>query len=128
MAGTAADSARLRAYAIELRDLLRSGKAEALYREVQPSVSDDRGFYQIAYSPGRDSALAHIERHWIPEWRTDFEADDIRLRKWSGGRIWEVSQVRPDGRVKPLLYQRGSYLRIFVGEVGGELRVVRITF
>ena len=130
--GTAADSARLRDYAVHLRDLLRqapadSAAAEALYDEFGPAVSDSLGWFQVASNPSRGAAVRVFREEWGPTlgW---FEADDVGVRSWSGGRVWELYRadraalpLEPDG----LLQVGGGALQVFVAEIGGRLRVVR---
>jgi hypothetical protein len=133
IAGTPADSARLRAYAVRLRDLLDDADAEGVYREIGPSISDSVGTYQVTMEGTRESDLNDIRREWT-RFRTDFAAADVGLRSWAGGRVWEL--YRDDGVAgalgKRALLLRGddrleTWLRVYVGEVDGALRVVRIT-
>ena len=131
--GTAADSARLRDYAVHLGALLDAADAEAVYDEIGPAISDSTGWYQVTMEGTRESDLADIREAWT-RFRTDFEPDDLGLRSWSGGRVWEV--YRDDGASRALgkraLLLMGedrleTWLRVYVGEVDGRLRVVRIT-
>ncbi|WP_420457098.1 hypothetical protein [Rubrivirga sp.] len=133
IAGTPADSARLRAYAVRLRDLLDGADAEGIYREIGPAINDSVGTYQVTAEGTRERDLDDIRREWT-RFRTDFDEPDVGLRSWAGGRVWELYR---DDEVagalgKRALLLRGddrieTWLRLYVGEVGGELRVVRIT-
>ncbi len=120
------DTTRLKDYAIRLRDFLRRREAEEIYREIQPSISDETGTHQVTYSPAKDSALAHIRTEWCEDFHTSFSRSDVRVRKWSGGRVWELFVVR-EGERKPLFHSTGGrYQKIYVAEIEGKLRVVRL--
>ena len=131
--GTPADSARLRAYAVQLRDLLDAADAEGVYREIGPAIDSETGTYQVTMEGTPERDLDDIRQEWT-RFRTDFDGSDVGLRSWSGGRVWEV--YRDDEAAgalgKQALLLRGdnrleTWLRIYVGEVDGALRVVRIT-
>ena len=118
--GTPADSARLRAYAVRLRDLTAARDTAALVVEFAPSV--DARYRQ---SGAADSA-AFYERNrqaLVLDDPAPFGAEDVGLRSWSGGRVWELT--RPGAR--PLLSGPGGAVRaVYVGEgPDGALRVVR---
>ena len=120
IAGTPADSARLRAYAVQLRDLTAARDTAALMAEFAPSV--DARYRQ---SGAADSA-AFYERNrqaFVLDDPAPFGAPDVGLRSWAGGRVWELT--RPGAR--PLLSGPGGAVRaVYVGEgPDGALRVVR---
>ena len=128
--GTPADSARLRAYAVRLRDLAAAGDT-ALRSEVVRSVGDAyaRRGRPLPPADSLDRAWAAAAAEgtgwfmWGPG-DAPFEAGDVRLRSWAGGRVWELYRDGADG-----LFQgpgRGPFKEVFVGEgPGGALRVVR---
>ncbi len=125
---TPATRKRLKDYAIRLRDLLRSGDAEAIYQEIQPSVSEETGWFKVTRSGRRDSALAQIRREWTEDFQLDFSRSEIGLRQWSSGRVWELFVRRPEGEERPFFWEgpSASYLKVYVAEMGGTLRIVRL--
>lgn len=126
---TPATRKRLKEYAMHLRDLLRSGEAKAIYQEIQPSVSEETGWFKVTRSGRRDSALAQIREEWLRDFRTDFSRSAVTLRRWSGGRVWELSVMRPEEGRRPFFSEgpHSSYLKVYVAEIDGKLRVVRLT-
>ena len=120
------DKERLRDYAIHLRDLLQAGDAEAIYEEFRPSVSKDLGWFKITRSGRRDSAIAHIRTDWTERWQTDFTRSEVALRRWSGGRVWELLVREEDGGLRPFFEgDAATSLDVYVAEIDGELKVVR---
>ena len=125
--GTAADSARLRDYAMQLHHWIAAGHTQKLYEALQPSLSREIGFFRLTASPDRASALEVLRERWVAEWPNhDIDTDDVVLQKWSGGRVWELAYRTPDGRKRPLFDWHERYLRAYVAEIDGELRVVRV--
>jgi hypothetical protein len=120
---------RLRDYAMRLRNLLRTGDAEGIYRQIRPSISEETGWFKVTRSGRRDSALAQIQEEWVQDFRTDFSRSDVRLRRWSEGRVWELSVLRPEEGRRPFFSEgpHSSYLKVYVAEIDGQLRVVRLT-
>jgi hypothetical protein len=51
-----------------------------------------------------------------------FQPDDLEVRPWCGGRIWELTRR---GRKQFLQTADGGWLKAFVGLRNGKLRVVR---
>ena len=129
IAGTPADSARLRAYAVRLRDLTAARDGAALYDELAPSVADRLELAGRPVPP-LDSLRAGWEGEAAAEAfpfsgdLTPFEAGDVQLRSWVGGRVWELYRDGADGLLQRA--GRGTFMSVYVGEgPGGELRVVR---
>jgi hypothetical protein len=120
--GTPADTARLTRYALHLRDLMAQRDTAALYEEFFVAFEDS----YIASAPkptpeGRRDHLASNREHIVLSGLTDelnFDASDVGVRKWAGGRIWELNR----GVGSPLLRN----LPVYVAEVNGSLKVVRI--
>jgi hypothetical protein len=121
------DSSRLKDYAMHLRDLLLAEQPKQIYAELRPSVAEETGAYQVAHEPGREAAVAYIRTEWIPNWETDFARSDVRVRRWCEGRVWELRKRGPGGSLEPLLHSEHSHLKVYVAEIGGELRIVRLT-
>ena len=123
--GTPTDSARLRAYAMHLRDLMAAKDTLNIYRAHKPRFDD------IQFSASK--ALDVIGRNWLaPDWRLEFQASDVALRKWSDGRIWEIYREDEVSRAlrKQALFLAGeerlqTWHTVYVAEVNDSLRVVR---
>ena len=129
LGGTAADSARLRDYAVHLRDLVAAGDGAALYDEFAPALRDNATLSGRPPVPP-DSARARWAQRSASDGTGVVDSDPaplapsgVGLRSWSGGRVWELYRPGADG----LLQGRdgGTYVEVFVGEVDGRLRVVR---
>ena len=126
--GTAADSARLRDYAVHLRDLVAAGDGAALYDEFAPAADDLADLHGLPPVPP-DSLRALWAQDardgggWVGADPAPLAPSEVGLRSWSGGRVWELYRPGADG----LLQGRdgGTYTEVFVGEVDGRLRVVR---
>ena len=131
IAGTPADSARLRAYAARLRDLAAAGDGAAYYDELAPAAAANAALLGVAVPPADSlraawDARAAEGRFPFVDDLVPFRAADVRLRSWAGGRVWELYRGAGD----PLLASawRGAERRqsgAFVAEVDGRLRVVR---
>ena len=122
----AADSARLRAYAVRLRDLTADRDTAALARAFSGKYADEFAWWGGAEGVGEDSAsfAARTRGGVVMGAFEPFSAEDVRLRSWSGGRVWELYRDGADG----LLQEpgRGPYREVYVGEgPDGRLRVVR---
>ena len=124
--GTAADSARLRAYAVRLLALTAARDTAALVAELAPAVNGEFETHGSG-TPYTRETWAEAARGGVvfadPE---PYEAGDVELTSWSGGRVWELSR----GPGEPLFASAWSgggrsEMRAFVAEVGGRLRVVR---
>ncbi len=121
IAGTPADSARLRAYAVELLRLNAERDTMALWGAFEPSREDR---YQT--SRHHMSREEYEEGNWDSVVLDDpvlFQASDVKLRSWADGRVWELYRDDAEGLLqKP---ERGPFRGVYVGQVDGELRVVR---
>ena len=124
IAGTARDSSRLRAYAVRLRDLTADRDTAALWASFAPKYADEFAWWGGADGVGEDSAsfLAGTRSRVVVGDLVPFEAADVRLRSWAGGRVWELYRDGADGL---LARPSGMFREVYVGEVDGELRVVR---
>ena len=118
--GTAADSARLRAYAARLLRLNADRDTAALMSEFGPSVS---ARFRYSGTPLDSAAFyARNRRAIVHADPAPLGPDGPGLRSWSGGRVWELAG--PGGQA--LIRGAGGIERaVYVGLVGGELRVVR---
>jgi hypothetical protein len=118
--GTPADSARLRAYAMHLRDLMAAKDTSALFREFRPSIEDA---YVRLQARGASYTKAEVftsnRNHLVFDDPAvlDFDQKRVGLRAWSNKRVWELYRIPSD----PLLRN----LSVYVAEVNDTLRVVR---
>jgi hypothetical protein len=117
--GTPADSARLRDYAMHLRDLMIQKDTSALVAEFGPAI---RAAYQLGGREGE--SLAQFRSDYREnlvleqaEEELDFSRGAVRLKRWSGGRVWQLRREEAEGLLRRI--------EVYVAEIGGELRVVR---
>ncbi len=118
----------LKDWAIAFRSLLERRDIEGLYSLYEPKLLD----YDIAY-PEQKEADNHL---WFENWMknkifpqtpfTGFKRDDIVVKKWCEGRIWEIKLK--DGlalwRTEGLNGSR-TKIQIYVGLVDGKIKIVR---
>ncbi len=128
------DTAALNDYAVYLRNLMRREDTRRIYEEIKAKNEDyNRAFYE---SNGYDFWRGHLNDYYESGLRTDFERDDIGLRPLLDGRLWEiyVENGEPDPPWNPtgrkFFKTRGengtiSQMRVIVGQVDGELCIVR---
>jgi hypothetical protein len=123
MEGTPADSARMRDYAMRLRDLMARKDTLALYRETKIGFTDrDTGRPR-----SKDRIVRLIGSNWLEEdWRLDFSRSEVGLRRWSGGRVWELYRADLDTELFVAGEKRQTgLLDVYVAQIDGELQVVR---
>ena len=124
--GTPADSARLRAYAAELGALMARRDTAALWAAFEGRYADEFVWWGGAEAVGEDSAaaVAGARGRLVFERPVPFGAADVRLRSWSGGRVWEAYRDGARGLLEP--GDRSTWQPVYVGEgPDGRLRVVR---
>ena len=127
--GTAADSARLRAFAVDLRDGLAGRDTAAVFELVRPL------YQKGAHTPVQvDTLRERIAPALYSKWfryphHLDYEASGVGLRSWSGGRVWELYRTDSLGKAfgarALLLTGKSGFRRVFAAEVDGRLRAVR---
>ena len=138
IAGTAADSARLRAYAMQLRDWMAAKDTTALVTAYLPAFWKGR-----APLTPLDSVWASFDsdrRRTIREYVVmsnaylSFDRDNVGLRKWVDGRVWELYYKQeqapllvevPLRRSGPEYRGMGRKRDTYVAEINGTLRIVR---
>lgn len=126
IAGTAADSARLRAFAVRLRDLTAARDTAAVFDAFRPSLADAFAAGGGAEGVGEDSAsfMANVRTRVVMDGVVPFGAGDVGLRSWAGGRVWELYRGEAEGLLEPP--DRSTFRKVFVGEgPDGALHVVR---
>lgn len=121
------DEQRLLDYAERLRDLMKQKAYDDLYTEFQPKFED----YNLAYYRGnldrKPVFIQYLKEKFFPSGPLlDFERDDIILKRWCDGRVWQLL-IKPDlsffktAGMDGMIYE----LEIFVGMVNGALKVIR---
>ena len=126
IAGTPADSARLRAYAVRLRDLTADRDTAALWAAFEPKYADEYLWWggQAVIGETRSAFLDRTRGGVVMGGAAPFDEGDVRLRSWAGGRVWELYRDGADGLLQGP--GGGPYREVYVGEgPGGALRVVR---
>lgn len=117
----------VRDYALRLRDLLRSQSLAELKFEFAPKLRD----YVAAYAMGDVDApgafAAFLSSEFLPAGPVlDFDRSELLIRPWCGGRIAEVTLGGRELLATPPDAEGAQYtLPVFVGQVDGQLRVVR---
>jgi hypothetical protein len=110
---------RLRDYAMHLRDLMAEKDTSALFEEFRLYYAQQ---YKITGYPGsvqKDKASL-LENVVMDDPVLDFNREDVDLRSWSDGRVWEIHR---DGEA---FFRSGDSIReVYVAEIGGDLKVVR---
>jgi len=121
------DEERLLRYAKQLLALMKNREAEGLYREFKPKMDD----YNVAYpTEATDDAVAFpqfLQEQFFPDGPiTKIEKEEIGLRRWCEGRIWEL-YVKPDQALFSTsgLNAQDFEIQVFVGLDHEELKVIR---
>jgi hypothetical protein len=130
-APTIDDTTLIKDYALKLRNLLRRQNLDALYEEFEPKFEEyDKAFPSHAEPDNRAWFKDLIQEAFysrVP--LLDFKRDDLNLKRWCGGRIWELEVDRSPELKNSLLYARGEeesfFVDTFVGIEDGTLKVVR---
>ena len=119
----AADSARLRAFAVGLRDLMAAEDSLALLAAHMPSVEQRYAIY-VAPGPKQDYLQTVRGQVVVDGAVLDWDVEELELQRWADGRVWEIT--RPGGLFMTPVVQgaRRGRDKAYVGEVDGELRVV----
>jgi hypothetical protein len=116
---TPADSARLKDYALHLRDLMIQRDTSALVAEFEPLMRD-------AYRRGKREGESFAEFRSVfrknlvledAEDEFDFSREDVRLKRWADGRVWQLRREEAEGLLRRI--------EVYVAEIDGELKVVR---
>lgn len=118
----------LKDWAMTFRSLLEKKDIDGLYDLYAPKLSD----YDIAYPEQKESD----NRIWFENWMKNkifpqtpfikFKRDDIQLKKWCDGRIWEINlkDEQPLWRTEGLEGKR-TKIEVYVGLVDEKIKIVR---
>ncbi len=120
---TPATRTRLKDYAMRLRDLMAEKDTSALLRETRPLFAD----HETGRPSRKQRVLKIIAENWlVQDWRLDFTKEDIGVRPWSGGRVWELYKESSGKELFVAGQERETgTLDIYVAELEGALKVVR---
>lgn len=120
---TPATRERLKEYAMRLRDLMAEKDTSALFQEARPLFTD----HDTGTSYEKDRVLRIIANNWFAQnWRLDFTRDEVGLRRWSSGRVWELYKASTGNELFVAGDEKETgLLDIYVAELDGELKVVR---
>jgi len=118
--GTPSDTARLKDYALRLRDLMARRDTAALFEEFRLHYAHQ---YEITGHEGsvEEDEAALKKTVVMEDPNLDFAREDVRLTRWSDGRVWEIARDGAD----EFFRSKGTVRDVYVAEVDGELRVVR---
>ena len=120
---TPATRERLKDYAMHLRDLMAEKDTSALFEEFRPAIESR---YRTGTQLSRSEFMeANRQAVVVEDVVLDFARSDLRVRQWCGGRVWHIWRK---GATHRGLFQDssgGGIGKIYVGEVDGELKVVR---
>ncbi|PQJ35140.1 hypothetical protein BSZ35_11525 [Salinibacter sp. 10B] len=117
--GTPSDTSRLKDYAMRLRDLMARKDTSGLVEEFRPSI-------EYAYRRGKRDGesleeFVSMYREKLvlegAEKELQFSREEVRLRKWSEGRVWGLRREGAEGLLRRI--------KVYVAELDGELKVVR---
>ncbi|MDD5673347.1 MAG: hypothetical protein PHC61_04235 [Chitinivibrionales bacterium] len=114
-------------YAEKLRDILAKQDIEALWREYKPKVDDYANAYPQEFPDSLQWFTDFFKNDFFPGGPvTDFKKDDIGLRSWCDGRVWEIF-VKP---AQKFFLNKGldgdiNSIEIFVSLVDGKIKIVR---
>jgi hypothetical protein len=114
---------RLVGYAMRLRDLMAQENTSALLEEFRPAIEDR--FEALSFSDREKFMQQNREALVLENPVLDFDREDIQLRSWCDGRVWQL--IREGAKNEGLLQEPSGTGRgkIYVAEIDGELKVVR---
>ena len=120
---TPATRERLKDYAMHLRELMARKDTAALVEEFRPAIE---GRYRTGTSMSRSAFMeANRQAVVVEDVVLDFSRSDLRVQRWCGGRVWHI--WREEATHSGLFQDPsgGGIGKIYVGEIDGELKVVR---
>lgn len=131
------DTGRLKEYAIQLRDLMARKDTAGLVDEFLPVIWTGRDSLILSRlrSNFSEEQIRSVREHIVmDEAYLDIERADVGMRRWVGGRVWEL-YYKPDGNAlfaarslregTPEYTGSGRKRPVYVAELGGDLKVVR---
>ena len=121
------DQAAVLDYGVHLRDLVRARSTAALMTEFDPKIRVWSQAYDEPYDNMRQVLEDDFGKFFGQPPITDFEREELELRRHAGGRIWEIRlrDGAPLIRNEPDAEMNSNQYRVFVGLRDEHLRVVR---
>ena len=116
---TPATRERLRDYAMRLRDLMAEKDTSALFEEFRFYYAQQYKIFDLSGSVDRDEASLR-KRVVMENPKLDFGREDVDLRRWSDGRVWEVHRGG-----EAFFRSENSIRKVYMAELDGDLTVVR---
>jgi len=116
---TPATRERLKDYAMHLRDLMAENDTSALFEEFRFYYAQQYKIFDLSGSVEQDKSSLR-ERVVMEAPRLDFSRNEVDLRRWSGGRVWELHR---DGEA--FFRDDATIQEVYVAEIDGDLTVVR---
>jgi hypothetical protein len=110
------DTSRLTDYALHLRDLMAQKDTAQLVEEYRPKIRYAHDRVEQSGETFR-GFLRSYRRTLIEEEPLGVSRENIRPRRWSSGRVWELRRRGEDDLF--------SGRKVYVAELDGELKVVR---
>jgi hypothetical protein len=111
-------------YAMHLRDLMAKGDVDGLMEEYEPTIRVGVEAYGKPYRTLADNTRKDMLEFLKAKPQLQFGIDDLDVRPWCGGRIWQLS--RKEGKGEFLRTADGTIRVVtFVAPRNGKLRVVR---
>ena len=128
---------RLKDYAMHLRDLMAGKDTAGLTQEFLPVLWTGKDSLDVSdlRSNFSEEQIQSVREHIVMENAyLDFARPEVGLRRWAGGRVWEL-YYEPDGKAlfgartfregTPEYTGSGRKREVYVAELGGRLKVVR---
>ncbi len=121
------DEAASRDYAMKLRALLVNRDVGGLLAEHEPKIQAWSKAYAEPEAAFADSLREELAQFVAAGPDVAFTRDDVELRRWCGGRIWELRRWGDLPLLRTLLGPEGerTELTAFVAPRRGGLRIVR---
>ena len=123
--------AALKAYGMKLKTLLEKRKLDAFTNQMERKFRDYSKAYRTDGTPNpRRGFRKMLENMYYPgDTFLDFNRDDLNLKRWCGGRIWEIEVDRDSSGNSSFLHSSKDSsiysMDIFVARIDGSLRIVR---
>jgi hypothetical protein len=115
-------------YGEYLRDLLKNKDVEKLFYEYRHKLQDYKTAYESEqFNDIGDFFVQFMEGDFLPGGPvTNFKRDDIGLRSWCGGRIWELF-IKPDREFFSNIGLDGDIntVEVFVCLIDNKLKIIR---
>lgn len=121
------DEKALLDYAEKLRDIIAKQDLAALWAEYKPKVDDYTLAFPQEFPNPRNWFTDFFKNDFFPGGPiTNFKRDDIALRPWCDGRVWEL-YVKPAQKffVNQGLDGDINSVEVYVAMVDRQLRIIR---